>query len=190
MSGHRSVSFHYHTYIYQKGHFTPPNKRSTTKYLLETPRVNPLQPGFTLSKYTTLNRSSGNTIHNECNDTQIFLAHWDPNKMADNFVYAFYNENYYIFTENSLYLVWKKGIEEKATWVRSRKCGCLVTWFCYHLIANPGNKTATPQWPDTYCFRSWLGYNQRTGAKPLSEIMVTPSSLTHICTAQYQCAPI
>ena len=34
--------------------------------------------------------------------------------------------------------------------VRSRRCGCLVTWFCYHLIAKPGNKTATPAWPDPY----------------------------------------
>ena len=24
------------------------------------------------------------------------------------------------------------------------------TWFCYHLIAKPGNKTATPSWPDPY----------------------------------------
>ena len=24
-------------------------------------------------------------------------------------------------------------------WVRSRNCGCLVTWFCYQLIAKPGN---------------------------------------------------
>ena len=23
-------------------------------------------------------------------------------------------------------------------WVRSRRFGCLVTWFCYHLIAKPG----------------------------------------------------
>ena len=35
-------------------------------------------------------------------------------------------------------------------WVRSRNCGCLVTWFCYHLIAKPGNKTATVPWPDPY----------------------------------------
>ena len=25
---------------------------------------------------------------------------------------------------------------------------CLVTWFCYHMIAKPGNKTAAPSWPD------------------------------------------
>ena len=34
--------------------------------------------------------------------------------------------------------------------VRSRKCGCLVTWFCDQLIAKPGNKTAKHSWPDPY----------------------------------------
>ena len=38
-------------------------------------------------------------------------------------------------------------------WVRSRRCGCLVTWFCYHLIAKPGNKTAAPSWTDPYYIR-------------------------------------
>ena len=33
-------------------------------------------------------------------------------------------------------------------WVRSRNCGCLVTWFCYQLIAKPGDKTAAVPWPD------------------------------------------
>ena len=37
-------------------------------------------------------------------------------------------------------------------WVRSRRCGCLVTWFCYRLIAKPGNKIAAPSWPDPYPF--------------------------------------
>ena len=35
-------------------------------------------------------------------------------------------------------------------WVRSRNCSCLVTWFCYQLIAKPGNKTAIVSWPDPY----------------------------------------
>ena len=35
-------------------------------------------------------------------------------------------------------------------WVRSWNCTCLVTWFCYHLIAKPGNKTAAVPWPDPY----------------------------------------
>ena len=37
-------------------------------------------------------------------------------------------------------------------WVRSRNCGCLVNWFCYQLIAKPGNKTAAVSWPDQYIF--------------------------------------
>ena len=40
----------------------------------------------------------------------------------------------------------------KCKWERSRRCGCLVTWFCYHLIAKPGNKTATPSWPGPNIF--------------------------------------
>ena len=39
-------------------------------------------------------------------------------------------------------------------WVRSRNCGCLVTWFCYQLIAKQGNKTGAVSWPDpdiNYC---------------------------------------
>ena len=35
-------------------------------------------------------------------------------------------------------------------WVRSGMCACLFTWFCYHLIAKPGNKPGTPSWPDPY----------------------------------------
>ena len=35
-------------------------------------------------------------------------------------------------------------------WVRSRRCGCLVTWFYYQMIAKPGNTTAAPLWPDSY----------------------------------------
>ena len=31
-------------------------------------------------------------------------------------------------------------------WVSSWRCGCLVTWFRYQLIAKPGNKTGTPPW--------------------------------------------
>ena len=36
--------------------------------------------------------------------------------------------------------------------VRSRNCGRLVTWFCYQLIAKPGNKTATVPCPDPYIY--------------------------------------
>ena len=34
--------------------------------------------------------------------------------------------------------------------LRTWRCGCLVTWFCYQLIAKPGNKTATLSWPHPY----------------------------------------
>ena len=40
-------------------------------------------------------------------------------------------------------------------WVRPRRCGCLVTWFCYQLIAKPGNKTTTPLRPDPYSGAIW-----------------------------------
>ena len=36
----------------------------------------------------------------------------------------------------------KKKKNVYATWVRSSSCGCLVTLFCYQLIANPANKEA------------------------------------------------
>ena len=39
---------------------------------------------------------------------------------------------------------------EDTIWVRSRNCACLVTWFCYQMIAKPGNNTATVSWPDPY----------------------------------------
>ena len=49
-------------------------------------------------------------------------------------------------------------------WVRSRNCGCLVTWFCYQLIAKPGNKTAAVSWPHPYVYvfhlvKIWTGLN-------------------------------
>ena len=47
-------------------------------------------------------------------------------------------------------------------WVRSRNCGCLVTWLCYQLIAKPGNKTATVPWPDPYIGRSLLIFSDVT----------------------------
>ena len=42
-----------------------------------------------------------------------------------------------------------QNTENKFTiWVRSWRCRCFVTWFCYHLIAKPGNKTTTLSWPN------------------------------------------
>ena len=39
-------------------------------------------------------------------------------------------------------------------WVKSWNCGCLVTWFCYQLIAKPGNNTAAPLWPHPCAYSS------------------------------------
>ena len=41
-------------------------------------------------------------------------------------------------------------------WVESYGCSCLVTWFCYQLIAKPDNKAAASSWPDP-CMGSTLG---------------------------------
>ena len=49
-----------------------------------------------------------------------------------------------------LWQKWPKSYNTTFIWVKTRICGCLVTWFCYQMIAKPGNKTATPLWPDTY----------------------------------------
>ena len=35
-------------------------------------------------------------------------------------------------------------------WIRSRRWTFLVTWFCYHLIAKPGNKKGSLSWSDPY----------------------------------------
>ena len=52
-------------------------------------------------------------------------------------------------------------------WVRSRNCGCLVTWFCYQLIAKPGNKTAAVLWPDPY-----IEYRRKFCSSPLAWLVV------------------
>ena len=54
-----------------------------------------------------------------------------------------------------------RGIWVVYTWVRTRRGDCLVTWFCYQMIAKPGNKTVAPSWPDPhkvlFCFTLlWL----------------------------------
>ena len=35
----------------------------------------------------------------------------------------------------------------KRDWSGSWRFSCLVSWFCYHSIAKPANKTAAPPWP-------------------------------------------
>ena len=52
-------------------------------------------------------------------------------------------------------------------WVNSRNCGCLVTWFCYQLIAKPGNKTAAVPWPDPYASEKWVNIGSGNGLLPI-----------------------
>ena len=49
-------------------------------------------------------------------------------------------------------------------WVRSQRCGCLVAWFCYQLIAKPGNKTATSPRPDpkTFFYQAIFSHKTRS----------------------------
>ena len=65
-------------------------------------------------------------------------------------------------------------------WVRSRNCGCLVTWFCYQLIAKPGSKTAAVSWPDPYINR----FVQET--KPAPQNIFCASVYVCISTRQKQ----
>ena len=60
----------------------------------------------------------------------------------------------YIYKEEDLYGI-RTYREWGVIWVKWRNCGCLVTWFCYQLIAKPGNKTATVSWPDPYGIRTY-----------------------------------
>ena len=48
------------------------------------------------------------------------------------------------------YLTSYGAIRGHAVHIWARNCGCLVTWFCYQLIAKPGNKTAAVLWSDPY----------------------------------------
>ena len=67
-------------------------------------------------------------------------------------------------------------------WVRSRNCGCLVTWFCYQLIAKPGNKTATFSWPDPYIVeplcRDWKNLSKTKFC--LNDVLVWSLSLGYL----------
>ena len=47
------------------------------------------------------------------------------------------------------------SINGKYIWVRLWRCSCLATWFCFQVIAKPGNKTAASLWPD-WSFNGYL----------------------------------
>ena len=68
----------------------------------------------------------------------------------------------------------------------------VVTWFCYHLIAKPGNKTAAPSWPDPY--PHWMKQNSwpdgqlklwHSGMRLLSCLYTLHLSGSWICTIHF-----
>ena len=54
---------------------------------------------------------------------------------------------------------WIQFSWRRMIWGRWR-CGCLVSWFCYHLIAKPGNKAAAPLQPDPYAHHRYVLLSQ------------------------------
>ena len=55
-------------------------------------------------------------------------------------------------------------------WVRSWRCGCLVTWFCYQLIAKPGNKTVAVSWPDPYNYSFFCQFLLKSDSFLLNQV--------------------
>ena len=55
---------------------------------------------------------------------------------------------FYQCEEDIVFLVCDMWHTAICSWVRSWNCGCLVTCFCYQLIAKPDNKTDPVPWPD------------------------------------------
>ena len=56
-----------------------------------------------------------------------------------------HQQPWYCLSYTGIFSTWVKH-----TWVKSWSCGSLVTWFCYQLLAKPGNTTAAPSWPEPF----------------------------------------
>ena len=67
-------------------------------------------------------------------------------------------EIYFFVTIKLMYIYICVCVSLMYIWVRSRNSGCLVTWFCYQLIAKPVNKTAAVLWPDPYIYVLYVWY--------------------------------
>ena len=92
---------------------------------------------------------------NSCIDWSCYFWIAMATSMIDGTIcYTWYAISFCFILLEPNYGCWYLIISEMNTciWVRSQNCGCLVTWFCYQLIAKPGNKTATVSWPDPYDF--------------------------------------
>ena len=71
--------------------------------------------------------------------------------------------------------IFDEKLPSESIWVRSRNCDCLVTWFCYQLIAKPGNKTVTVSWADPYiriyshyCGITWASRRLKSPVSPIA----------------------
>ena len=73
--------------------------------------------------------------HNQIESLNTVIIHSSVQQHPSHYNFIFH---WFVFFDDA----------KNSRWVRSRRCGCLVTWFCYHLIAKSGNKTAAPSWPD------------------------------------------
>ena len=62
------------------------------------------------------------------------------------------------WSHDNLSLSW--WIHVESIWVGSQRYGSLVAWFCYQLIARPGNKTGAARWPDPYTWDSGLNVDR------------------------------
>ena len=94
------------------------------------------------------------------NKTVVILSYlYNGNTYTGKMVYSYQNSSQYI---NRIV----KSAPKICIWFGYSTCSCLVTWFCYQLIAKPGNKTAALPWPDPspkcnffcYFFFTWLWF--------------------------------
>ena len=81
--------------------------------------------------------SRGQHVAAGCQQTNVVLQRWlhsCSHKITKTFKFKVHN---HLLSHNN----WLLGSGHKGG-------PCLVTWFCYHLIAKPGNKTGALPWPD------------------------------------------
>ena len=115
-------------------------------------------------KYGKYRRHNNQTIDQSNNPPRLYIINlqtqWETNQSIESIDW---HMNLYIWRQtlstfhhnrirfHRYTLPWQRLWEDCIIiWARSRNWGCLVTWFCYQLIAKPGNKTATVSWPGPY----------------------------------------
>ena len=98
--------------------------------------------------------------------------------------HLFFSCNYMMMTMQITITVAHDTSTLENIWVWSRICSCPVTWFCYQLIAKPGDKTAAVPWPDpptasiliqTIFHRTWLQIPHTILDKPFLVPYISPS---------------